>query len=560
MRYLLLFLLCFSLFQCIGQFLTTQENWALPMAAPVELSAGFGDLRPNHFHMGLDIRTGGKINLPIYACADGFVSRIRVSSVGYGWVLYVQHPNGYTTVYAHCTRFAERIQNVYLDSTAARLNNEIDLILPAHILPVKRGELIAYSGNTGGSTGPHLHFELRDTKTEHALNPFLHGFQISDQATPQLKGIRVYALDTNGYAVPNKVLNVVLTAKTHQIDLPPGFLAQGQLIGVALEVEDYFSSAGRTYNVFSTELIAAGQKPTAVEFDEINFDHSRYINTHHDASYARSSKRKFQKLFRSNSNPLAIYPYEGLGVFELGVMDTLACQVMLRDVNGNETQHNLQIINQYPKAPVQPFYQETTHWMPQMAYAYQQGAWSIKIDSLTFYEPTLKKLNFQSKTIGSTTQLIQKPIQISYRFDSDAAAQKYCITMNGSALPGQIEQGVLSASTKTMGIWGLKQDLVAPIIKENALNKLDSTSSGKFYWSVSDDFSGLAYYACYQNDTWVPAYYDAKNKQIGTQFKVPFQENDRIVLLVRDAVGNETKKEWRVPPKPQIVLPTEPSE
>jgi murein DD-endopeptidase MepM/ murein hydrolase activator NlpD len=94
MRYLLLFLLCISVFQSIGQFLTTQENWALPMAAPVELSAGFGDLRPNHFHMGLDIRTGGKINLPIYACADGFVSRIRVSSVGYGCVLYVQHPNG----------------------------------------------------------------------------------------------------------------------------------------------------------------------------------------------------------------------------------------------------------------------------------------------------------------------------------------------------------------------------------------------------------------------------------------------------------------------------------
>jgi hypothetical protein len=132
--------------------------------------------------------------------------------------------------------------------------------------------------------------------------------------------------------------------------------------------------------------------------------------------------------------------------------------------------------------------------------------------------------------------------------------------MNGSALAGQIEQGVLSASTKTMGIWGLKQDLVAPIIKENALNKLDSTSSGKFYWSVSDDFSGLAYYACYQNDTWIPAYYDAKNKQISAQYKVPFQENDRVVLLVRDAVGNETKKEWKVPPKPQIVMPTQPSE
>jgi hypothetical protein len=560
MRYLLLFFLLFSVFQSFGQFLTVQDSWALPMDAPVELSAGFGDLRPNHFHMGLDIRTGGKINLPIYACADGFVSRIRVSSVGYGWVLYVQHPNGYTTVYAHCTRFAERIQNLYLDSTAARLNNEIDLILPAQILPVKRGELIAFSGNTGGSTGPHLHFELRDTKTEHALNPFLHGFQISDKATPVLKGIRVYALDDKGFAVPNKVLNVVLTAKTHQAELPPGFLAEGQLIGVALEMEDYFVSAGRTYGVFASEILAEGQEPSAIEFDEINFDHSRYINTHHDAAYARSSKRKFQKLFRSRTNPLTIYPYEGLGTFEIGAKDSLLCQLMLRDVNGNETQHTLLLINPHEKTPQVSFYNGTTHWLPEASYVYQQGPWSIAIDSFTFYEPTLKKLNFQAKSIGNSSLLLQNPIEISYRFDSGSAAQKYCITMNGSALPGKLEDGVLRATTKSMGIWGLKQDLVAPVIKENVLNKLDSTSTGKFYWSVSDDFSGLAYYACYQNETWVPAYYDAKNKQIGAQFKVPFQENERIVILVRDAVGNETKKEWKVPMKPQVEVSTQPSE
>ncbi|MFN5678972.1 MAG: M23 family metallopeptidase [Flavobacteriia bacterium] len=174
------------------------------MNSPVELSAGFGDLRPNHFHMGIDIRTAGKENLPIYAVADGFVSRLKVSSAGYGWVLYIDHPDGYTTVYAHCNQFAERIQKLYLDTSYSLRQNEVDILLPKNKLLVQKGEQIAFSGNTGGSSGPHLHFELRDTKTEHALNPFLHGFSVSDSGTPVLSGIRLYALDENGYEVPSK--------------------------------------------------------------------------------------------------------------------------------------------------------------------------------------------------------------------------------------------------------------------------------------------------------------------------------------------------------------------
>lgn len=543
-----------------AQYLSASGNWALPMDAPVELSAGFGDLRPNHFHMGIDVRTGGKINLPIYACEAGFVSRIRVSSFGYGWVLYVQHPNGFTTVYAHCTRFAERIQQVYLDSSRVRQQNEIDLILPADFLVVQRGEQIAFSGNTGGSTGPHLHFELRDTKTEHALNPFLHGFSVSDQAPPLLQGIRVYAVDSLGYAVPGKALNISLTQKQHKVVLPPGFLDQGSKLGLALEVTDYFSAGGRSYGLFSAEALSSSNERFAFEFDEIDFEDSRYINIHHDAAHARTSQRKFQKLFKSNDNPLTIYAYDGNGAFQIGAKDSLQIQIMLRDINGNETLHALLISNPHEKLVNKPFFTSQTHWLPNAAYDYQQGPWALHIDSFTFYEPVLKKLNFQAKTIGSTQTIVQKPIQISYQFSNETLAQKYCITMNGAALPGKFEHGKLTATTKTLGTWGLRQDLIPPVIKENPNNKLDSTSSGKFYWLVSDDFSGIAYYACYQNGNWVPAYYDAKTKQISAQFNVPFKENEVLMLLVKDAVGNETKKEWKVPAREaekQIVAPSE---
>ncbi|MFM6946706.1 MAG: M23 family metallopeptidase, partial [Flavobacteriales bacterium] len=364
MRYQLLFLYFLFSNLYFAQFLTVQGNWALPMDAPVELSAGFGDLRPNHFHMGIDVRTGGKINLPIYACDAGFVSRIRVSSVGYGWVLYVQHPNGFTTVYAHCTRFAERIQQVYLDSARVRQQNEIDIILPADFLVVQRGEQIAFSGNSGGSTGPHLHFELRDTQTEHALNPFLHGFSVSDQAAPVLQGLRVYAIDEAGYLIPNKAINVPLTQKQHRAVLPSGFLSQGSKIGLALEVTDYFAAGGRSYGLFSAEAFSDQNERFAFEFDEIDFDDSRYINSHHDAAFARASKRKFQKLFKPKFDPLTIYAYEGSGAFELGANDSIQIQLMLRDINGNESQHSLVLVYPFEKVPSIPNYQPETHWLP----------------------------------------------------------------------------------------------------------------------------------------------------------------------------------------------------
>ena len=508
------------------------------MASPVELSAGFGDLRPNHFHMGIDIRTAGQVNLPIFAIADGYVSRLKVSSVGYGWVLYIDHPNGYTSVYAHCNKYAPSIQDFYLDTSEAIQQNELDLILPVNKIMVKKGELIAYSGNTGGSTGPHLHFELRDTRSEHALNPLLHGFQVSDTGPPILGGIRIYAIDPNGYEVPSKSVMVALGQLQHKAILPAGFLREGDRIGLALQVDDYFTKAGRTLGLFSAEVWTENSGHFAFELDEIDFADARYINTHHDHAYAQLSKRKFQKLFKTRYNPLTIYPYEGTGTFDMNAQDSLQFSIMLRDVNGNESQHQLWVYDLVQKEVAKITYTKQTHWLPTEAYFYEVGPWQLQIDSFTFFEPVRKSLDLAAKRIASNQLLLAKPIALSCQLKDTLNAHRYFITMNGAALATTFANGKLMSSSKTLGTFGLQKDDIAPTIQNQSNNKLDTLNNGAWAWLVKDDFTGVASYSCWQNGKWVPAYYDAKNKLVKAQFQVPFVAGTVLEIRVTDAAGN----------------------
>ena len=187
------FLLVSLLFACMG--LMAQENfpkYGKPVDIPIYLSATFGELRPNHLHAGLDIKTQAVEGKKIYAVADGYVSRIGVSPYGYGNVLYITHYDGYTSVYAHLQRFSGEIakyvkQYQYKNKTfAAQIFPDKDKF------PVKKGDLIAYSGNSGGSGGPHLHFEIRHTDSEKPVNPLYFGYQIEDNVKPMILGASVY--------------------------------------------------------------------------------------------------------------------------------------------------------------------------------------------------------------------------------------------------------------------------------------------------------------------------------------------------------------------------------
>ena len=186
-----------------------------PMDTPLYLSAPFGSLRDNHFHSGMDIRTFEKEGLPVYAVADGYVSRIKVSAVGYGKAVYINHPNGYTSVYAHLLKYEGAIANHIKSIHYLEQKFELDNFPTKDLIKIKKGEIIGWSGNSGGSTGPHLHFEIRDTKREESINPQLFGIPGVDLFKPTLKRLVIYALNNNRPVVQHNIaINDNNTIKT----------------------------------------------------------------------------------------------------------------------------------------------------------------------------------------------------------------------------------------------------------------------------------------------------------------------------------------------------------
>ena len=178
-RHILILILFFSV-PVFSQTNYPLDYFASPVNVKISLAGNFGEIRPNHFHAGFDIKTNNKEGMPVYAAADGYISRIKISPYGYGKALYITHPNGYTTVYGHLQSFDKTIAEYCKKVQYAKELFEIDTLLQPNALPIKKGDLIALSGNTGGSQGPHLHFEIRETATEKPINPYFFGYKVED--------------------------------------------------------------------------------------------------------------------------------------------------------------------------------------------------------------------------------------------------------------------------------------------------------------------------------------------------------------------------------------------
>ncbi|RZL31543.1 MAG: M23 family metallopeptidase, partial [Pedobacter sp.] len=275
---------------------------------PPALAGSFGELRSNHFHSGVDFRTNQRTGYPVFATADGYISRLRVQNSGFGLALYINHPNGYTSVYGHLARFNPKIAQEVKKIQYQKKSYEIDEFPKSDFLVVRKGDIIAYSGNTGSSGGPHLHFELRDTKTEATVNPQLLGIQIPDNIPPVIYSMYVYRLNGKPFNefTPKQYFQVAGGNGTYTLNKVNTINLSGE-VGFGIVATDKHSGNSGLNGVYSIELTLDGKSIFTSALERFSFENSKAINSHLDYPALLNLKRSIQKSFVDPGNPLQIY-------------------------------------------------------------------------------------------------------------------------------------------------------------------------------------------------------------------------------------------------------------
>lgn len=298
----------------------------------MQLAANFGAVRTNHFHMGLDLRTNSQENLPVLAAAEGYVSRIKVERYGFGNAVYITHPNGYTTVYAHLNKYFDKLDEYVKERQYKDEKWEQDITFQPGQFPVEKGQQIALSGNTGGSAGPHLHFEIRDTKTEECINPLLFGFAIPDTIAPIISGLYLYDRrfstyepGANGIAV--KKAGNVYTSNLVQVNSPE--------ISFAIKAVDK-ANQGFNLGIYNAELLMDGKLIYSFKIDKVHYDDTRYINGCIDYTKFIRDKMGIQHLSSLPGMKLQNYSLPNLtGIIKLQDENVHTIEIVLKDVKGN---------------------------------------------------------------------------------------------------------------------------------------------------------------------------------------------------------------------------------
>jgi hypothetical protein len=502
--------------------------------------------------MGIDFLTNGKEGVQIHAIDNGFISRIRISPSGYGKVIYVDHPNGTTSVYAHCSSFSKTINDFILPIQKKEFLNELDLIFAQNDLKVKKGDLLAYSGNSGNSTGPHLHFEIRDTKTEVALNPLKYGFAVKDALAPIITAVKLYAIDENGYVIPgkSKLVKVEKSKKgvinqNQLIVLPNDFLPTNARLAVAVSGFDPIGKTGSSFGLYENLLFNRRDTVFQSRVNRISFDDSRYVNNHIDYNEYKLNSKKFHKLFKNKYNPLEIYELEELGVIQPKIKDTTRLKIVLKDVNKNTFEYSFKVlINGENPIQTSSFFNRKDFFVPDSSYVFSNSKIKFEVPLYTFYEPTKKVVSLEKMILGEAAVPIQKPIKVSLKPNSNFPLEKQYVNVNSKgnhALSTSLNEGELFAESKYLGSFSIKIDTIAPSVLTFNFKESDALiTKEKLTWKISDAQTGIKEYHLFIDGVWHPIEFDLKNNLLIFKRNPLIRLKQNLELMVTDFCGNTT--------------------
>ncbi|KIC00966.1 peptidase M23 [Flavobacterium sp. JRM] len=558
MRYSVLFLLFCNLISAQTDY--PKDYFRPPLDIPMQLSGNFGELRPNHFHAGFDLKTNQREGLNVYAVADGYISRIKISTFGNGKTLYVTHPNGYTSVYGHLQSMVGTIQEYIKKTHYQEKSFEIEMFLKPGEMVVTKGQLIGLSGNTGSSEGPHLHFEFRDSKTEFVINPMLFGFDkyVRDTKKPVISNLYVYPLDDNTTVNQSKVpLMLNLTLQKDGTYLSDRVATNGK-IGFGITAVDYDDVSFNKNGVYKVESFYNGNSNFGYQFNTYSFDEMRYINALIDYPRYKKTGQRVQKLFMKTPFALSIIKTDALnGVLPVVPNLASAYRVEVSDFYGNINTVNIPV--QYDSLPaiVNPTPEASNYSVKYNKDAnFAKDNMSVFFPAGTFYDDF--NLNFDVK--NDRIYIHDDTVPVHSNFTITIEDGKYPENLKDKVYIGRItgksgsynatsrKDNVYTAKSKTLGQFGLVLDTIKPTISiAKTIQDKWISDVKKIQFTISDSMSGIKSYNGYLNGNWILFEYDNKTKKITHDFNdgiVAEGANDLKIEVV-DNVGNSAIFETR---------------
>ena len=523
-----------------------------PLEIPMILSGTFGELRPNHFHAGLDIKTEQREGLNVLAAANGYISRIKISHWGYGKAIYVTHPNGYTTVYAHVQKFNDRIETYLKDHQYKKESFEIELFPLASDLPISKGEIIAFSGSTGGFSGPHLHFEIRDSKTEKTINPMLFGIEIADAKKPTIKTLIGYSLaensHINGLAVPVQLSYRKLTNG----DFIANKISAIGSIGFGINATDQLDGAYNENGIYSLEMHVNGTLVHEFKATSTAFSEGRYINLLIDFERYVKLNQRIQKCFIEPSNKLNMYynsVNNGFIIIEDGLDYTI--DIVVKDFKGNTQKVTIPVYGKKEETVIAASTKTTPYKI--IATDFQKfniDGVTIAFPKNTFYNDFYLDFEVNNGVAKVHTPTVPISDRYTLTFDvsnySEAEKEKLYIASiqkNGNSDYESTvkKENSFYTSTKTLGNFKLLSDHTAPKISLlNFNNNQWLTNLNTLQVKISDQGSGINTYRGEIDGEWILMEYSVKNKTLTYNFsdKNFIDAKHELKVIVTDYVGN----------------------
>ncbi len=567
MKYFNIFIFSYLVLFISSQLFSQPASGDIPFNPPLDfnlsVSGNFGEIRTDHFHSGIDIRTQGVTGKKVFAAADGYISRIKIETGGYGKTLYVTHPNGLMTVYAHLDHFTPEIEKYVKDKQYAEKTHAINIFPLKTEFSVNAGQQIAYSGNSGYSFGPHLHFEVRNAATQNIRNVLLYDFDIRDEVPPKMFSVCLYPSGDNSWVNNSQdklIIPVTGGNGNYRLKNDQALLVSGE-IGFGIEAYDYLDGAASRCGIYIIELYADNFMVFSWRMDEFSFNESRYINSFIDYGEKQKTGRNIQKAFIDPNNRLSVYEHNlnnGLVVFSdekshlisLVLKDayfntsrldfTVTGQALSNIINMDLKKDFIQdmpcsVLNTFQRDDIQLVIPRGALYSD-LEFEYSkndtgEGLFSIVHNIHNIYTPLHLACELRIKPYNLPESMRDKTVLVRI----DKYGKPECTG-------GEWTDGFVKGTISEFGNYAVSVDTTPPDIKPINFSGIpDMSDMNSMLFRVKDDLSGIMSYEGYIDGNWALFEYDAKNDLVFYKFdpeRISRESNHDLELYVVDNKQN----------------------